>query len=153
MGVASIPFLVSIWTAVVSILKSLWDAAKTRVVLIGIFFTKLVSWVLAKFREWGAYKVLVYAFLIPLIGIGVRSAIALIPEINSIRNGWQAVLDMMPGLAWMLWDESGPIRLVEFFRGMVTTLSAWITAAIVKFIIRNLRFNIQVALGLRLKGQ
>lgn len=151
MGLASIPFLVSIWTAVVSILKSLWDAAKTRVLLIGLFFAKLVSWVIDLIRKWGVYKFVLRTALVLLVLTGVRAVIQLIPQLRPLVVAWGDLYDMMPGLAWLIWDDSGPIRLVVFFRGMTTTLSAWITLAIAKFTIRKLRFDIQVALGMKLK--
>lgn len=152
MGLASIPFLVSIWTAVVSILKSLWDAAKARVLLLGVFFVKLAELIWNLIRKWGIYKFVVLTGTTALVLIAVNSAVNLIPEIQSIKQGWQALLDMCPGISWLLWDSSGPIRLVEFFRGFRSVISVYITTALILFTIRKLRFEIQVMLGMKLNG-
>lgn len=154
MGLESIPFLTAIIASIGSVLKAIWDFAKQRAVLLVLFFGKLVRWVWNLLSNWLTYKYVLLAGLILLFGttisVFVQNLTALSPYFRSIREGWQALLDTIPGFAWIVWNDDGFLRLSKGFRGFVPIFIAWASGSLACLGIRSLRVMAMIALNAKL---
>lgn len=154
MGLESIPFLTAIISSIGAVIKAIWDFAKQRVILLGVFFVKLAGLLWDFVSSWVTYKYALFVALAVLFATTVSAFIQTVsvlwPLFADIKDGWQAVLDVMPGFAWLVWNDDGFFRLSKGLRGLVPIFIGWISGFAACFSVRSLRVMATIALNAKL---
>lgn len=150
MGFESIPFLVTIITGIGTVAKAIWDFAKSRAVIIATFVATVFPWIIRQIVKYFSWKYVLWAAIAVLVGQAVTAGLSLASNIPTIRSVLTELNDLFPGVSWYLFE--GPMQLKVLLEGIPQMISAWVACVVACFVVRKVKWAVQIGLANVLKG-
>jgi len=150
MGFESIPFLITIISGIGAVAKAVWDFVKTRAVVAATILATVFPWIIRQIVKYFSWKYVLWAAIAVLVGQAVMAGLSLASNIPTVNAVLTELNDLFPGISWYLFD--GPMQLRVLLDGIPSMLSAWVACVVACFVVRKVKWAVQIGLSNVLKG-
>ena len=150
MGFAAIPFLISILSAVWAVIRTIWEIAKQRAVMIITFVGLIFPWIVKFVIRWFSWRYVLWAAIALLVGQAVSAAFNVLRELPRIQAIYNDFMEMFPGVGWFLWE--GPMQLHVLLDGIPGMITTWVACEVGCFVVRKVKWAVQLGLANVLKN-
>lgn len=149
MGLASIPFLVTIIGAIGTIIKTIWQAALDGAKRTAFYMGVLIPWVIKLISSRVLWRVAVFSSLFVVCSTMVSSIMEVTSQTLQIEDRLQWFFDQFTFGSWLVWD--GPLQLHYLFSRLPDVLGTMASLLVFRFYVSATSWYSKLAASL-LKG-